>query len=66
MIPGPYSVCNIRYQSDDADTFDLLTLKWVYDSVDEARRNFAKLEESEGISVEDLCVVRVFGPDEVE
>ena len=63
MIPGPYSICAVEVP-EDTDSPNYYTLRWGYDSIEDARADMPKIAKEEGYPIADLCVLRSWGKDE--
>ena len=64
MIPGPYSLCKISYESEDSDSLVYTTLSYGYDTASQAYAERAKIASEAGIPEDDVCVIRQIDPEE--
>ena len=65
MFPGDYSVCKASAQKD-SDGMNYATIKYGYDSVEEALAAISDLAQAEGVPEQDLCVVRSWSQQDQE
>ena len=63
MIPGPYSVCRISFPQD-SDAAIYTTIKYGYDSAEDAAEDIPELARAENIPTEDLVVIKWVGTKE--
>ncbi len=60
MHPGPYSVCRFQLTDDDSDGVTYITLRYGYDTLEQAWRAVPALSAEFAIDEEEICVVRAF------
>ena len=62
-LNGKYSICRIESQSD-SDTFNYFTVRWGYDTEEDAIADLIKIATEEKLEINDLAVVgAVFASD---
>lgn len=57
MFPGPYAVCRVEVE-DASDIINFFTLRYGYDSVEQAESDFEKISREFNVPLEELAVVR--------
>lgn len=64
MIPGPYAICQAVFLDEDSDTPDYKTLKYGYDSAEQAWADVQTVASEEGVPAEDCLVIRTVDREE--
>ncbi len=62
---GPWSICTFAIQ-DGTDSFDYFTVKWGFDSKEEAKRSLSTVAKEAGVAEDDLVIVLAVWPQELD
>lgn len=57
MIPGPYSICHTKI-SDSNDCVDYLTIKFGYDTAEQAYNSLPDVAKELNLKADDCIVIR--------
>ena len=58
MIPGPYSICRISFPDEHSDAATYETIKYGYDTAEDAFADIPAVAEEEQIPAQDLVVIK--------
>ena len=61
---GAYQICRFFLKDDQSEVPDYSSVKWGYDTAQQALRALPKIAEESGIKLEELCVVRAYFSEE--
>ena len=58
MIPGPYSICRISFPDEHGDAANYATIRYGYDTAEDAFDDILTVAEEEDLPTEDLVVIK--------
>lgn len=65
MIPGPYTIVRCHFPDESTDMPDYRTLKYGYDSAEQAWSALPIVAAEEGIAEEECAVVRIIAREDM-
>lgn len=66
MIPGPYAICHVTFASEGTDNPTYASLRWGYNSANQAYAALPAVVAEAGIPADECAVIRHIDREEAE